>query len=186
MPSRLFQYTLFKWTVRQTCTAGGANASCASRHERRDLLGSSAVSRQRIKRLGRVIRRADGKHAAVLYYLYIRESTDDAIYLDTLTNHPVFDLRYYTAEGSFSNDLYEYAGRILLAKAGQKHIDAGSLKELRRCILEGLTRSDYLLPQKTLRHLAAAAGTTHERNYWTVMQQIHAEYEETGTDPQHP
>ena len=128
MPSRLFQYTLFKWTVRQTCTAGGANASCASRHERRDLLGSSAVSRQRIQRLGRVIRRADGKHAAVLYYLYIRESTDDAIYLDTLTNHPVFDLRYYTAEGSFSNDLYEYAGRILLAKAGQKHIDAGSLK----------------------------------------------------------
>ena len=45
------------------------------------VLSSSAVERQRIQRLGRVVRRSPGKDTACLYYIYIRESSDDAAYL---------------------------------------------------------------------------------------------------------
>lgn len=52
------------------------------------VLSGSAVARQRIQRLGRVLRAAPGKEAACLYYIYIRDSADDAAYLLPLMPTP--------------------------------------------------------------------------------------------------
>ena len=79
------------------------------------VMSSSAVERQRVQRLGRVIRRTDGKQAACLYYIYIRESTDDASYLPHLEENDTFGIRYYPADGVFANDLYEYAAAQIIA-----------------------------------------------------------------------
>ena len=164
------------------------------------VVSSSAVPRQRIQRLGRVIRRAEGKDKAVLYYLYVRESRDDASYLEGTGEDVQFDLRYYPEEDEFSNAIYEYAARELLKRAGNRlqerdsnegHTAEGwdsaergdreekgkktgkrQLAELRTCILEGLPRADYLLPEEMVRVRERSAFSLHERNYWMCMRQM--------------
>ena len=136
------------------------------------VMSSSAVARQRIQRLGRVIRRAEGKDAACLYYLYIRESSEDRAYLPGLERCEAFDLRYYPAEEDFSNDLYEYAGTELFEQALETGYSSRKLAELRRCLLEGLTRADYLLEEEIQERRRKEADTTHGRNYWMVMKKI--------------
>ena len=131
------------------------------------VLSGAAAERQRIQRLGRLIRVSPEKDAACLYYIYIRESNDDAAYLPGLERSEVFSLRYYPAEDTFSNDLYEYAARTLLDRAAAQGFRPEQLSELRRCLAEGLTRADCLFP--------APAGklqkkrSAHERNYRRAM-----------------
>ena len=139
------------------------------------VMSSSAVERQRIQRLGRVIRKAREKAAACLYYIYIRESSDDASYLAGLEQCETFFLRYHTAEREFSNDLYEYVGSALLRKAKENGISPDAEREMRLCLAEGLIRADYLLPEAEKTAQAERAAAVHERNYWKVMRRVGAE-----------
>ena len=136
------------------------------------VMSSSAVPRQRIQRLGRVIRRREGKDAACLYYLYVREASDDAAYLSGLRNCETFDLRYYSAEEVFSGDIYEYAGRELVKRAGEKGLSGTYMKELRRCLAEGLPRADCLLPDKLQDEKIRRAESAHMKNYWRCMRKM--------------
>ena len=132
------------------------------------VLSSSSVSRQRIQRLGRILRKAPGKTAACLYYIYLPESTDDCVYLPGLQGFPRAGLRYDAEEDAFSNELYEYAARDLLREA--ESLTPAQRQELRRCLLEGLARADYLLPPDAFR--AAKEETVHERNYRKTMKKM--------------
>ena len=136
------------------------------------VLSSSSVSRQRIQRLGRILRRNPDKSSACLYYLYIRESADDRVYLDSPEDFPTFHLRYFPQEKAFSNELYECAAALLLKDTKEKGASSPFTKELRSCILEGLTRSDYLLDPALQKRLHSLAPGVHERNYWLTMQKI--------------
>ena len=136
------------------------------------VLSGSAVERQRIQRLGRVIRRSPGKDAACLYYFYIRESADNRAYLPDFNGRRCFDLRYWTEDRDFSNDLYEYASAELIRSAKAGGMNASALGELRLCLMEGLCRADYLLaPEAQQRNVREAHGT-RERNYWKAMHRI--------------
>ena len=137
------------------------------------VLSSSNVSRQRIQRLGRILRRSPGKSIACLYYIYIHGSSDEAAYLPFLDPSEVFDLRYYSLENDFSNDLYTYAALQLYQKAKSRDLDEASLQELRRCIQEGLCRPDYLLPEAVLlTNENNPVNDIRVRNYWRVMRAI--------------
>lgn len=134
------------------------------------VLSGSSVPRQRVQRLGRILRAAPGKDAACLYYIYIREAVEDAAYLPGLEACETFSLRYYTSEGDFSNELYEYVAAGLLERA--RNMTAPQLRELRACLAEGLTRADCLLPPQALERRARQAPATHERNYWRCMRKL--------------
>lgn len=132
------------------------------------VLSSSSVSRQRIQRLGRILRRAPGKTAACLYYIYLPESTDDCVYLPGLQGIPRACLRYDAEEDAFANELYEYAAREVLREA--EGLTPAQRQELRRCLLEGLARADCLLPPELFR--PGKAETVHERNYRKTMKKM--------------
>ena len=142
------------------------------------VLSSSAVERQRIQRLGRVIRKASGKDAACLYYIYIRESTDDAAYLAGLDSYDSFSIRYYTVEDEFSSDLYEYAAGSLLSSARLAGYRESQFRELRRCLAEGITRPDYLLPEDVQTEKIINTNKKHEKNYWMVMKKMGSAFRE--------
>lgn len=142
------------------------------------VMSSTAVERQRIQRLGRVIRRAPGKAAACLYYIYIRESTDDAAFLPDLEECETFRLRYYPAEDDFANDLYEYVGACLVRSARSRAYSPERMDELRACLTQGLTRADYLLTEKEQTARVRKADTTHLRNYWRIMRRVGTEFRE--------
>ena len=135
------------------------------------VMSSSAVPRQRIQRLGRILRNDPGKDAACLYYLYIRDSGEDPAYLRSLEQTETFSLRYYPAEDAFANPFYEYAAAALLER-GRGKMNEAQLRELRACLNEGLLRPDWLLEASALSLNLRSAGTRHERNYWRVMQRI--------------
>ena len=77
-------------------------------------------------------------------------------------------LRYDAEEDAFSNELYEYAARELLREA--ESLTSAQQRELRRCLLEGLARADYLLPPESFR--AVKEETVHERNYRKTMKKM--------------
>lgn len=134
------------------------------------VLSGAAVVRQRVQRLGRILRTAPGKDAACLYYIYIRESADDAAFLPGLEQGDTFSLRYYTAEDAFSNDVYEYAASRLLDRA--RDWPPEQRRELRDCLLEGLTRADWLLSGRQIDERVRRAATRHARNYWQCMARM--------------
>lgn len=136
------------------------------------VLSSSSVERQRVQRLGRVIRRADNKSSACLYYIYIRESSDDATYLHGLDCSERFTIRYYPSENVFSNDIYEYIAADMIGNAHKREYNGEQLAELRRCLTEGLVRADCFLPHETVGRAAGCANSRHERNYWNVMKKV--------------
>ena len=138
------------------------------------VLSSSAVARQRVQRLGRILRCADGKHAACLYYLYIQESAEDSAFLPGLNAGKCFSLRFDSQDRSFENDLYVYAAMDLMHKAASAGLSAAQQKELRSCLTEGLARADYLLDPDIQRRLARTAPSRHLRNYWQTMLKIGA------------
>ena len=140
------------------------------------IMSSSSVSRQRIQRLGRIIRKKEAGAYALLYYLYIYNSNDDSAYLPGLENMPSFSLRYYSSDHLFSNPVYEEAALDLIRKteekAAVKENKAALSKELLRCILEGAALADYLLPAETLRRLSKNALNQHEKNYYLTQLAI--------------
>lgn len=150
------------------------------------VLSSSSMSRQRIQRMGRILRRAPDKAASCLYYIYVREASDDAVYLPGLTQCERFSLQYSTLENAFANELYEYAANELLNRARNRGWEAERLRELRRCLLEGIVRPDYLLPENALRSRISGAANLRERNYYrtmTAMSRAFHDGEETGETP---
>ena len=52
------------------------------------VMSSASVNRQRTQRLVRILRRAEGKEIASLYYLYVRESSEEASYLPEAPRPP--------------------------------------------------------------------------------------------------
>lgn len=142
------------------------------------VLSSTAVERQRIQRLGRVIRRAEGKAAACLYYIYIRESTDDSAFLPDLEECETFSLRFYPAEGVFSNALYEYVASGLMRSAKKRGYTKVQLEELRLCLTEGIARADFLLAPEEQMQKAEAESARHLRNYWRAMNRIGKSFRE--------
>lgn len=136
------------------------------------VLSSSAVTRQRIQRLGRILRRSEGKESATLYYLYIQESADNPSFLPGLEAEKAIPLRFRTPEQDFENDLYLYAANCLMQESRQAGYTDSQLRELRSCLLEGLVRPDYLLPVDIQTKQAAQAASRHENNYWLTMKKL--------------
>lgn len=60
----------------------------------------------------------------------------------------------------------------LLERAKKSNAGNAQLKEIRKCLVEGLTRTDYLLKEDQIDRLITHADTTHERNYWKVMKKM--------------
>ena len=141
------------------------------------VLSGSAVPRQRIQRLGRIVRAAPGKENACLYYIYIRQSADDAAFLPGLERCETFDLYYYAGEQAFANEPYELVASALLSRA--EGLPPSHRRELRACLVEGQTRADCLLPPEAQECRARAAATVHGRNYWRCMKKVGALLRET-------
>ncbi len=133
------------------------------------VLSGAAVTRQRVQRLGRILRRAEGKASASLYYLYIQESSEDAAFLPGLDAGKSASLRFRSLEKSFENDLYVYAAAEILAEAKAAGLTGPQQQELRRCLQEGVSRTDYLLTSEIQQIALYSATDTHTQNYWKSM-----------------
>ena len=145
------------------------------------VLSCSGTVRQRVQRLGRVIRRSGSKTAACLYYLYVSGTSDTSFYLPGIESSCVFELWHDISSCELINPMYAYAAEELLAVAKCRNSSESSMRELRTCFNEGMARADYLLPESEQIENALQMKSTHERNYWIAMRKI-GQYFREGTN----
>lgn len=136
------------------------------------VVSSTSVPRQRVQRLGRILRRAPGKSAACLYYLYIRESAEDEAYLPGLESSASFRLRFWSEERLFTDDIYAFACAQVVREARKAGYTPGQITRLRGYLDEGLIHGDYLLPEKVIRAQYRQAESVAEKNYWKAMEAV--------------
>lgn len=137
------------------------------------ILSGTSMERQRIQRLGRIIRKKTGKERALLYYLHIVQSNEDQTYLP-FGDHRILELGYDSFCNVFTNPSYDKAVEKLLDDLNQKAVDQRILNEYSRCIRLGRVRSDWLNSPSVLQTEIENAKGTAERNYFICIKNLHS------------
>ena len=138
------------------------------------VMSCESQERQRIQRLGRILRKSPEKNSAVLYYLHVSESSEDQAYLPDLADPSrIFYLDYLRDEDDFLNHSYE----ALAAKLWNEALDLfpedeAKQRELRACLQQGLVRQDWLLSPDYCAQQIELAQSQHDKNYWICMKRI--------------
>lgn len=141
------------------------------------VLSSAAVERQRIQRLGRVLRQHEGKDIASLYYLYLDHSVESPTFFESLPEEAFScNLSYSREEDSFSFPKYEDAAIQILSRLQENPTDKAVLLAARKCLIQGMIRPDWilgkLLDNDVWERKIQAAKTTGEKNYWICMKEM--------------
>jgi len=145
------------------------------------ILSGTSVQRQRIQRLGRVIRKKEEKSRASLYYLHIAETSEDACFLPDGGGNRIFELEYMWEIRDFYHPDYDEAAVKLYGRIRDAGADAERLEEVRRCLRLGCVRADWTRECDNMEEQIRRAGSVRDRNYWICMKKLAAE---SGDKPQ--
>jgi DNA or RNA helicases of superfamily II len=141
------------------------------------IASSTSSSRQRIQRLGRILRRSGQSHAACLYYLYIGSSNEEQELLADLSQQlagiiPVLDLNYEQESQSFRHPAYDALADRVLAYARQKGWTPRNISEIERNLERGKLSCDWWISEKNCTARIRSAASRSERNYWITMRLV--------------
>lgn len=136
------------------------------------IMSGTSTQRQRIQRLGRIVRKKDGKSAASLYYLHIADSSEDSCFLPDDKGRRLFELSYNPITHNFRNPAYDTKAALLLQRMQKTGLSEEKLDELKRCLHLGCVRSDWLLETDEIDLQIQNARYASERNYWTCMKRL--------------
>lgn len=137
------------------------------------VMSSASVNRQRIQRLGRILRRFEGKEISSLYYLYITESSEETTYFSVESQTvAVCELAYRLGKDDFLHPFYEHRVQDAMRKFRKINSDSALLSEAKSCFSRGIIRPDWLLGEAYCTRKINTVKTTAERNYWICMKQI--------------
>ena len=147
------------------------------------VVSCSSVMRQRIQRLGRILRRSEDKDLAGLYYLYLDRTMEDPVYLeDICRNHPVCSMKYLSQEKSFVCPVYLQLADDALSLYAKRGASAGQLKTMRENLVKGHVRNDWLMTPEKLLALAKGTKEQGEKNYRIAMSVMARLRIEAGRD----
>lgn len=109
------------------------------------ILSSSSTERQKIQRLGRLLRPNNNKHFASLYYVYVRGSREEGPLLNWEEEHPFeLYLSFHAAENSFSHSLYDELSLEVLNNLESKGLNAKQRETIEALLNKGQVRPDWL------------------------------------------
>lgn len=141
------------------------------------ILSCTSTQRQRIQRLGRIIRKEEKKERASLYYLHITDTSEDSCYLPDGGENRIRELEYLPEEGEFYNAAYDAAQQCLMEEMRNQGADEKKINEVWRCLQLGSVRSDWMLERHELEEKIREARHVSERNYWVCMKKVQKLYE---------
>ncbi|HKL57489.1 MAG TPA: DEAD/DEAH box helicase [Sphaerochaeta sp.] len=136
------------------------------------VLSSNSVQRQRIQRLGRILRRSSDKGISSLFYFYMEYTIEDSGLLDNgIEGVDEFMLNYSADNDNFTNASYDpYAQEVLdkLTNRGQTDL----LATTKHFLDLGRVRTDWLESEELLEEKIKEARGTEETNYWLCMREV--------------
>lgn len=139
------------------------------------ILSGTSTQRQRIQRLGRIIRKKEGKEKALLYYLHITESAEDSCFLPNIQSTRIIDLEYQPGASMFYNASYVQKTANILERMQNAGLAADQIQEALHCLDLGSVRSDWLAEKSVIEQHIQRAKSTRERNYWMCMKKLSEE-----------
>lgn len=137
------------------------------------ILSGTSMERQRLQRLGRILRKNDDKHLACLYYLFIADSQEERAYFPEKSEaFQAFSLSFDEQSLKFDFPEYEQAANRVLSKLDDISISQETYQEIFTCLQQGYLKGDWLFPPKECRKKALATKEVREQNYWLCMEQM--------------
>lgn len=136
------------------------------------VLSGTSTKRQRVQRLGRIIRKNEGKNRALLYYLHLSGTSEETFFLPDSKDSRSFDLTFIAETQTFDHPDYDKAAHKLLRKMWHAGIKKDQLREAKRCLLAGCIRADWLLERREIENHIQNAKYNHEKNYWICMKKL--------------
>lgn len=137
------------------------------------IMSGTSTQRQRIQRLGRIIRKNDAKNKALLYYLHIQETSEDTCFLPDANEHRLFELAYDSDSRTFTNPVFDKKASLLLKEMQRINTNPEILSEVKRCLQTGRIKSDWLSEPDMLKEQIQKARYASDRNYWICMKKLH-------------
>lgn len=135
------------------------------------VVSSTSVERQRIQRLGRLLRKSGGKDFSTVYYLYTKDTVDQATLLKGAESEKVS-----FHKGSFTNRrFYKFASAV--AKRERPRLDSSQRAIFLEAFERGEILPDYLLSPAEIDARIASETDPGERVYLRVMKLVAAERE---------
>ncbi|MFW0861045.1 MAG: DEAD/DEAH box helicase [Dethiobacter sp.] len=139
------------------------------------IASSTSSNRQRIQRLGRVLRKSGKKHMSLLYYLYIGSSNENPDLLASVSSDlsgiiPILDLEYVQASQTFIHPAYQALADKVLDYTKRKGWSSEVIAEINRNLERGKLSCDWWLPEQDCNLKIQNASSRSERNYWVSMQ----------------
>ena len=135
---------------------------------------TTASSRQRIQRLGRILRTTELKNTAILYYLYIGSTNEEPDFLADIsyqTNDqiPIIDLDYDETKHAFYQPVYQSLVDKIMVHAARKKWHANIINEISKNLELGAISCDWWLSERDCQAKYQAAENKVQRNYWLSM-----------------
>lgn len=135
---------------------------------------STSSSRQRIQRLGRILRSKGNNRSACLYYLYIGASNEERELLADISRElagviPVLDLEYDHLNGSFIHPAYQLLADQVLAYARRRKWGPDIIGEIERNLEQGKLGCEWWNSEQECLRRSQAAPSRALRNYWITM-----------------
>ena len=148
------------------------------------ILSSTSTQRQRIQRLGRIIRKNEEKDKASLYYLHVQETSEDACYLPGGGENRILELEYLPQTGEFYNESYERAAAGLLEEMRFSGADEDKIREAQRCLRLGSVRADWMAQTDDIEEKIKGLERVKDRNYWVCMKRLRRFAEDETSHPE--
>ncbi|MGE0074216.1 MAG: DEAD/DEAH box helicase [Sphaerochaetaceae bacterium] len=134
------------------------------------VLSGTSTKRQRIQRLGRILRRAEGKLVSNLFYLYLHDTMEDhALFTEGTEEIQEFDLRFLGPAEGFLHPVYDRLANQVVQQEIAQGTDARTVAWYEHFLLQGQLRSDWLMDEQSLSAFMGNATSLAERNYWMCM-----------------
>jgi superfamily II DNA or RNA helicase len=139
------------------------------------IASSTSSTRQRIQRLGRILRQSGIKRTAKLYYLYIGSSNEEKDLLSGISRDlsgiiPILDLEYDQDSQTFHHSSYQALADRVIAYTQHKSWSTKIIAEITKNLERGKLGCDWWLSDQDCRLKIQNAPSRSEQNYWVSMR----------------
>jgi superfamily II DNA or RNA helicase len=138
------------------------------------VVSSTSSKRQRIQRLGRILRKKQRDCIARFYYIFVGDTTEEEAMLSEMSDSrmnglvQVIDILYDKQLGSFHNHYYENITEKVFYDLSLKYNNV-IMDEFRKNACNGILSSDWLLTEKDCLEKIKTADSKGLRNYYVTM-----------------